>query len=179
MSRRDNILVFSTPKSIICIVLLHHRFLHLIPILMMHLSAATWQIPKFSLARTEVVTPLRRVSNIPLRTRDSRVLRHLRHFHLSSFCLLLKLTTSLLWHLSSHKSWSSRAIMLMTILTLSVESIFVFKSKRAAIVIWSPSLAARKKALSRYESRTERILTISKDSKSIKQTLTKCQENRV
>ena len=45
----------------------------------------------------------------------------------------------------------------MTILTLSVESIFVFKSKRAAIVIWSPSLAARKKALSRYKSSTEWI----------------------
>ena len=154
MSRRDNILVFSTPKSIICIVLLHHRFLHLIPILMMHLSAATWQMQKFSLARTEVAIPLTRVSNIPLRTRDSRVLRHLRHFHLSSFCLLLKLTILLL---SSHQSWSSRAIMLMTILTLSVESMFVFKSKRAAIVIWSPSLAARKKALSRYKSSTEWI----------------------
>ena len=47
--------------------------------------------------------------------------------------------------------------MLMIILTLSVKSILVFKFKRAAIVTWSPSLAARINALSRFNSSTEWI----------------------
>ena len=96
----DNILVFSTPKSIIYFVLLHHRFLPSIFLLMILSSAATWQKPKISHARIEVDIPLRRVSNIPLSTHDSRVLQCLCHYHLSSFSLLLELTISLLFLLS-------------------------------------------------------------------------------
>ena len=50
--------------------LLHHRVLHLTYLLMILSSAATWQMPKISLARTEDIIPLRRVSNIPWSTHD-------------------------------------------------------------------------------------------------------------
>ena len=46
--------------------LLHHHVLHLTYLS----SAATWQMPKISLARTEDIIPLRRVSNIPWSTYD-------------------------------------------------------------------------------------------------------------
>jgi hypothetical protein len=95
---------------------------------------------------------MRRVSNIPLRTHDWRVLQRPCHYHLSLFVPPSKLSISFLWCLSIYWCWSSRIIMLMIILTSSVKSILVFKSKRAAIVIWSPFCAARKIALSRSES---------------------------
>ena len=90
----DNILVFSTPKSIVFFVLLYHRFLHLIFHLMILSSAATWQKPKISLARTEDVIPLRRVSNIP----HTWFACFTTSLPLPSilFLLLLKLTVSLL-----------------------------------------------------------------------------------
>ena len=151
----DNILVFSTPKSIIfffffiiysCISFFFSWYFRLLQLEICRRSLLLEQ--KLSYREGGYRT-----------SPDAHIIRVFYNiFAIAIYALstLLKLTISLLWHISIYWCWSSRVIMLMMIvLTQPVKSIFVFKSKRAAIVTWSPSLVARKKAFSRFESSTE------------------------